>query len=137
MQSLLVKHFMDANPHAIHYSTPIRKAVESMVSDRIVGAPVVDDSKHVIGFVSEQDCLKEMLNETFYCDDSLPVSSVMNKEVLTVSPDATIFELAEKMAEFTPKYYPVVQQDKLVGLISRSRILAALLKTGEDCYLRH
>lgn len=137
MQSILVKDFMDHNPHAIHQNTPVRTAVESLIAAGIIGAPVIDDSSHVVGFVSEQDCMKEMLNDAFFCDESQPVAAVMNRRVLTVTPDTSIFEVAERMAKSPPKNYPVVKQGRLVGLISRSRVLAALLETSEDCYLHH
>lgn len=137
MSSILVRDFMDPNPHAIHHTTPIRTAVEAMVAAKIIGAPIIDDASHVVGFVSEQDCIKELLNDTFFCEDSMPVSSVMKRQVQTVSPDTSIFEVAEKMVSAPPKNYPVVQNGRLVGLISRSRVLEALLVTSEDCYLHH
>lgn len=137
MPSILVRDFMDTNPHAIHHNTPIRKAVEAMVMAKIIGAPIIDDTNHVIGFVSEQDCIKEVLNDAFFCEDSMPVSKVMNHQVQSVSPDDSIFTVAEKMAASPPKTYPVVQHGRLVGLISRSRVLAALLANSEDCYLYH
>ena len=137
MASILVRDFMDTNPHAIHHSTPIRKAVEAMVAAKIIGAPIIDDANHVVGFVSEQDCIKEVLNDAFFCEDSMPVSKVMTRKVHTVSPDSSIFEVAEKMASAPPKTYPVVQHGRLIGLISRSRVLEALLATSEDCYLHH
>jgi CBS domain-containing protein len=137
MPSILVRDFMDPNPHAIHFNTPIRKAVETMVAAKINGAPIVDDASHVVGFVSEQDCIKELLNDAFFCEDSMPVSKVMNRRVQAVSPEDTIYEVAEKMASSPPKNYPVVHGGRLVGLISRSRILEALLTTSEDCYLHH
>jgi len=137
MQSILVKDFMDHNPHAIHQHTSVRVAVESLIAAGIIGAPVIDDSSHVVGFVSEQDCIKDMLNDAFFCDESQPVTAVMNRRVLTVTPDTSIFEVAERMSKSAPKNYPVVKQGRLVGLISRSRVLAALLQTSEDCYLHH
>jgi predicted transcriptional regulator len=137
MPSILVRDFMDPNPHAIHYATPIRTAVEAMVAAKIIGAPIIDEAKHVVGFVSEQDCIKELLNDAFFCEDSMPVSKVMNRQVQTVSPDTSIFEVAEKMVSAPPKNYPVVQHGRLVGVISRSRVLEALLVTSEDCYLHH
>jgi predicted transcriptional regulator len=137
MPSILVRDFMDTKTHAIHQNTPIRKAVQAMVAAKIIGAPIIDDANHVVGFVSEQDCIKEVLNDAFFCEDSMPVSKVMNQQVQVVSPDDSIFTVAEKMAASPPKNYPVVQHGRLVGLISRSRVLQALLETSEDCYLHH
>lgn len=136
MHSILVKDYMDHNPHAINHCTPVRDVVESLMKAHIVGAPVIDDANHVVGFVTEHDCLKDVLNDTFFCDDSHSVSAVMNRMVVAVKPDTSIVEIAEKMAARSHKHFPVIHQGKLVGLISRTRILQALIQTSEDCYLR-
>ena len=135
MQSILVKDYMDHNPHAIHVNTPIRDVVATLVKAKILGAPVVDDDKNVVGFVSEQDCIKAMLNDAFFCEDSPGVNTVMKTGVLTVSPETSVLEIAETMAQRPPKNYPVVEGGRLVGLISRSAILQALLQNSEDCYI--
>ncbi|WP_166369848.1 CBS domain-containing protein [Psychromonas sp. SA13A] len=56
----------------------------------------------------------------------------MRKEVLSVRADQTIFSLAEKMVGSQPKTYPVINENnnknnKVVGVISRRRVLKALL----------
>ncbi len=135
MHSILVKDYMDHNPHAIHCDASIRDVVATLAKAKILGAPVVDDNENVVGFVSEHDCIKAMLNDTFFCEDSQSVSTVMKRQVLTVAPETSILEIAEAMAERPPKNYPVVQEGRLVGLISRSLILNALLENSEDCYL--
>lgn len=137
MHSILVKDHMDTKPLAINENASIRDVVHRLVSARRIGAPVVDDSLRVVGFVSEQDCIKEMLNDAFFCEESFCAKHVMNTDVQTVSPDSSIFEVAERMVNQSPKNYPVVQNDMLVGMISRSKILEALLIASEDCYLHH
>jgi CBS domain-containing protein len=87
---------------------------------------VVDASMAVVGFVSEQDCMKEMLNSSFYAENSALVTSIMRRDVLSVTPDTSILEIAETMLGNKPKNYPVIEHDKLVGLINRRHILQAL-----------
>lgn len=137
MHSILVKDHMNRAPRAIHQDASIRDVVNTLVRAGTIGAPVIDHTHSVVGFISEQDCIKEMLNDAFFCEESLTAKDVMNHDVQTVSPDTSIFEVAEKMANHTPKNYPVVQHNRLVGIISRSQILKALLITSEDCYLHH
>lgn len=137
MHTVLVKDFMDHNPHAIHQSTPVRAAVAALVAAKIGGAPVIDDGNHVVGFISEQDCLKEMVNDAFAYDESPAVSTVMTRRVLSVNPDTSIFEVAERMASAPPRSYPVVHHGRLVGLITRSRVLTALLESSEDYSAHH
>ena len=137
MHSILVKDYMDHNPHAILSDTNIKDAVESMVTDGVIGLPVINREEKLIGYVSEQDCIKEMLNDAFYCEEPAEVTTVMKTEVVSVTPDTSIVEIAQSMVERRPKNYPVVRDGKLVGLISRSHILKALLENDQDCYLRH
>ncbi len=135
MHSILVEDYMDSDPHAILHTATVRDVVASLMKEQIPGAPVVDEQKNLVGFVSEQDCIQEMLNDTFYCEESPSVTAVMTPNVKTVAPDTSIVEIAEQMAKSPPKNYPVCSGGKLIGLISRRLILKALLETNEDCYI--
>lgn len=136
MHSILVEDYMDCDPHAILNTATVRDVVVSLIKAQIPGAPVIDEHKNLVGFVSEQDCIREMLNDAFYCEESPSVTAVMKTSVKTVSPNTSIVEIAERMSKAPPKNYPVCNQEgKLVGLISRRLILKALLETNEDCYI--
>jgi predicted transcriptional regulator len=126
MTSILVKDYMQANVQAIKANASVRDVVEHLLKWNITGAPVVDESMMVIGFVSEQDCMKEMLNSAFYAEDSASVINIMRPDVLSVTPETSILEMAETMLGHKPKNYPVVERGKLVGLINRRHILQAL-----------
>ncbi len=128
MSSILVKDYMQSNVLAIQSTASVREVVEYLLKWNISGAPVVDERMKVIGFVSEQDCMKEMLNSAFYAEDSAQVTSIMRADVLSVTPDTSILEIAETMLGNKPKNYPVVEHGKLVGLINRRLILLALKK---------
>lgn len=130
MRSILVRDYMDKNPHAIHDTATVRDVIHSLMSAGVIGAPVVDEADCLIGFVSEQDCIKQMLNDAFYSEESHSVTSVMSRNIKTVAPDTSIVEVAEAMSSGPPKNYPVVENGKLVGLISRSLILKALLDSS-------
>lgn len=137
MHSILVSDYMDNNPHAIKNSASVRDVVKFLLKENLSGVPVVDDNNHLVGFVSEQDCLTEVLNDSFYCDDSPSVTTVMANTVTTTQPDTSIVELAQTMATSTPRNYPVTKNGLLVGLISRNGILNAIIENGDDCYLSH
>ena len=137
VHSILVSDYMDHNPHAVKSDSSVRQVVQFLLKEHVTGAPVIDEQNHLIGFVSEQDCLNEVLNDAFFCEDSPSVKAVMNDDVVTTSPETSIVELAQQMADTTPRNYPVVQEGKLVGLISRSSILNAILQNGDDCYFKH
>ena len=69
MHSILVKDYMDQAPHVVSNDATILDAVSLLMDAKISGVPVVDKNKNLVGFVSEQDCIKEMLNNTFYCEE--------------------------------------------------------------------
>lgn len=128
VKSLTIGDFMDHDPHAIPHTANIREAVDSLLSAGVLGAPVVDEQLNVVGFVSEHDCMKDMLNGSFYHEAPDKVTSVMFNDPVTVDPHTSIIELAEVMMSNKPKNYPVVRNGKLVGLISRKHVLKALLE---------
>lgn len=134
MHSILVTDYMDHDPHAVFASTSIKEAVSTMLKEGVIGVPVIDENKQLIGYLSEQDCVKDMLNDAFYSEEPGPVSNVMQKEVLSVNPETSIVEIAQTIMTNRPKNYPVVTDGKLVGLISRSDVLRALLEHEEDGY---
>jgi CBS domain-containing protein len=137
MTSILVKDYMQHNAHAIPSSANVEHVVEHLLNHNITGAPVIDESRQVVGFVSEQDCIKEMLNSAFFCAEPPPVTSIMRKDVLTVTPETSILEIAETMLLNKPKNYPVVSNGKLVGLINRRHILQALMHNEDSRYAAH
>lgn len=126
MSSILVRDYMQSSLQAISATASVREVVDHLLQWNITGAPVVDHHMRVIGFVSEQDCIKEMLNSAFYAEDSASVTRIMRPDVLTVTPETSILEIAETMLGHKPKNYPVIEQGKLVGLINRRHILQAL-----------
>lgn len=58
----------------------------------------------------------------------------MYREVLSVSPDLSIIELADLMKVGKPKAYPVIDNDRLVGIITRTDVLRAIGKNLDDCF---
>lgn len=136
MHSILVKDYMNNQPQTVRSTTNVRDAVELMLKESLIGLSVIDDNTNLIGYVSEQDCMQEMLNDAFYCEEPAAVDKVMSTNVITVTPDNTIVELAQMIINNTPKNYPVISNKKLVGIISRTEVLHALVENDDDCYLR-
>lgn len=137
MHSILVKDYMQPATHAISANANTAEVVERLLKSGMTGVPVIDERESVVGFVSEQDCIKEMLNDAFFCEEPASVRTLMSEKVLTVTPNTSIVELAQTMMREKPKNYPVVSEEgKLVGVITRRHVLRALIDNDEDCYLR-
>lgn len=78
--------------------------------------PVVDESDHVIGMVSVRDLLLHLSNAA--ASQFVPISEVMQKKVVTCSPDMPVEEVAALMIEKSIGAVPVVENEKIIGIIS-------------------
>ena len=128
MSSLLVKDYMVPSTHSIPASANVAEAVEVLLDNCLSGAPVVDSSQNLIGFLSEKDCIKHLINSSYYRDGSPSVEEIMTTDIVSVSPDTSILQIAELMLQHAPKIYPVCDAGKLVGIIQRHHVLQALRK---------
>ena len=133
-KTVVVRDCMSRKVVSFDVADDVGDVVAVLLEHKITGAPVLNAERRVIGFISEQDCIKEMLNTAFYCDLTANAADVMKTEVLTVSADMPISELAEQLTTNKPKVYPVVEDGKLVGIISRSDVLQALYDASVRCH---
>ena len=130
----LVRDYMTHKVITFDLRDDVADIAATLLEHRVLGAPVLNLNKQVVGFVSEQDCIKEMLNTAFHCELTATAADIMHPEVLSVDPFMDIGDLAEKMTTNAPKLYPVVQNGKLLGIITRSDILQALVEKTANCH---
>ncbi len=133
MNSILVKDYMVTAVPAIHPETTISEAIKLLDEFRLIGCAVVNEKKEMVGFISEQDCIRKLLDSSYYCQSIPRVCDVMRSDVLVRHPEDSIVDLASLMMEGKPKVYPVVTNRQLVGVISRRDVLRALDDKREEC----
>ena len=133
MRSLKVSDVMSNHIEPVRCGTLLTRVVKSLLQNHVTGLPVVDDQRHVLGFVSEQDCIHALLVSSYHCEGAPIVDDVMFTEVLSARPDQNIVDLAQTMGKNKPKLYPVIDDGTLVGLITRSDILQALWESRSHC----
>ena len=131
--SIRVRDVMISPSPYVKHHTPLGEVVDILLRNRVMGLPVVAEGGAVVGFVSEQDCIHSMLVSSYHCEGAPNVDDVMHNEVLAVSPEQNIVDLAQNMGKNKPKLYPVIDDGKLVGLITRSSILSALWENRATC----
>ena len=132
--------------------TSVREIAKLMLAHRISGLPIVDKSQRVLGMVSEGDLMQRPESETerkpswwleavFSARDKAEdyikahgtkAGDVMTRDVLTVSEDRPVGEVARLLEERRIKRVPVVRDGKLVGIISRANLLHGLVAGGPE-----
>ncbi|MGL6151225.1 MAG: CBS domain-containing protein [Aeromonas sobria] len=137
MESLKAQDYMQSRPITFTADMMVQSAVEKFLNSHQLGGPVVDEKGHLIGWISEQDCIAVMLKEAYHCEQVAQVKDVMRNEVLTVGPDTSILALAEMMMGQKPKIYPVVQDGRLLGVINRHNVIQAIHAQLSSCFVHH
>ena len=111
---------------------PLHELIVFLLENQVSCAPVVeegDESRHLVGFVSEADALDRVSNSMFYGTPRPPetVQTCMKRHPVTVSPDIDAFTLASLFVNHGYRHLPVVDDaHQLLGLVSRRDILQAV-----------
>ena len=134
MHSIKVKDYMTQQVVTFTPDMPLSLALDKVMSSHHMGGPVIDDNEQVIGFLSEQDLLEKLVKVSYFCQDTHVVGDCMYQEVLSVAPDLSIIELADMMQVGKPKAYPVIDNQKLVVIITRTDVLRAIGKNLDECF---
>lgn len=123
---ILVRDFMKPLTVAFKPDTSVEEVAKKLVQKHVGGGPVLSSSGELVGYVTQQDCIREMLNDSYYCEAHAVAEGIMSREILSVGPDEDILKLAQMLIDNKPKSYPVVEDGRVIGVITRTDILKAL-----------
>lgn len=126
-----VRDLMTTDVVAVGPTTSIRDAARMMFRYRVSGLPVVDPDDHVLGIITEGDFLSMEIERSESGKAPPHVSDVMSHSVLTVSPDLELMDAARYMAEHGVKRLLVVEDLRMVGILSRFDIVAAFTRPDD------
>ena len=112
-------------------SVTVREACRVMAKHHI-GAVVVMAEGVLEGIFTERDALNRVLAEG-RDPDTTRLSEVMTRDVVTLGPEAAAVEALRLMSEIGFRHLPVVEQDRVYGIISlRDFVGAELQQVGEE-----
>lgn len=126
IQPLRIRDFMATKLHTVAPDTEIMSAVKLLVDLDISGLLVTDPGGALVGILTERDCIDVALHSGYFDEAGGLVENFMTTEVDTINPDVSMMDLAERFACAPFRRFPVVEDGKLVGLISRRDVLRAL-----------
>ena len=142
---------MDADPARVRPDTPVEELIAVMRENELPGVPVVDDDGRCVGMVTEADLVlpddqgdlhlphyinlfggtvfleplgryEQRLRKAF----ASTAEDMMTREPDTVSPDASAKEAALLIHKTGHNRLPVVEDGRLVGVVTRLDVLGAL-----------
>lgn len=130
LEAVRVRDYMATQLMTFSPDMEVMAAVHQLVKSGHSGAPVVDAEGRLVGMLSEKDCLNIAMVAAQDTCVAGPVSQYMSRDVRTVSSELSIIQLANLFLNNTHfRRYPVVDDGKLVGQVSRTDVLRAI----SDC----
>ncbi len=109
---------------------PIRDAVAALVKARSQVAPVLDDTGTIVGVLTQKDCFRSALNAGYYRQWRGSAKDYMTTEVETLDAETDFVTAAEAFINQPFRAYPVVRNGELVGVLTRTDLLATFLTLG-------
>ena len=143
-EQLAVGDLMTERPRTVGPDTPIRDAARDMIRARVAALPVVDDVGQVVGMLGERELMRHLLDNYLHAGGrgatgapppppgasaAVAVRDVMTRQVLCVSPDQSIADVASIMTNKDVDRVPVVRDGRLVGYLTRGDIVRKLIGT--------
>jgi predicted transcriptional regulator len=147
---MLIKDIMTKKIITVSPEMGVHKLAELFMEKNISGAPVVDESGKLLGVVKEEGVifqdkkvhLPTFINFSFgyltlgtgrYNEEikkitASKVADIMEKDNVTINPNAELEDVATLMIEKGAYYLPVVDNGKLVGVVTKKDIVRAIAK---------
>jgi len=147
---MLASELMTRSVITVKPTTGIHELAELFIEKNISGAPVVDDEGIVVGIVQEEGIMfqdkkvhlpsfvnmslgfltlgAKRLEEEIKKVTASKAADIMEKDVVSITPDITIENVATMMIEKKNYYLLVIDEGKLVGVVTKRDIVRAIAK---------
>ena len=145
----------DVMTHKVFTASPqttVEQLATLMIENHISALPIVDENSHIVGLVSEGDLMRRVegadmkqpswwlelfsgeknTSADFVKAKGQHAGDIMTKEVRTIPPETPVGEIAEILEGNKIKRMPVVENGRLVGIVSRANLLHALAARPES-----
>lgn len=128
----LVKQLLRSKGFEVITVTPDTSVYEALqtMADKNIGALVVVDGDEVVGIISERDYARKVILQG-KTSMKIPVQEIMTERVYIVNPENTIEQCMALMTEKRVRHLPVLENDKLVGIVSIGDAVKVIISNQE------
>ena len=138
-RDVMVSHVITVGPEL-----DVKAVANTLVANGISAVPVVTIDGSIVGIISEGDLMRRIVSgakrsrwlETFSSAEQLmadfvrahgrKAKDVMTRQVISISPDTSLQEIANLLEKHGIKRAPVIENGRLVGIVSRADLVRAL-----------
>jgi predicted transcriptional regulator len=121
-----VKNFMTRYVLTFKPDQEVLEAARLLADRGINSAPVMDDIGNLVGVLSDTDCMAVAIKVGYEPDFKGLVKEYMSESVVTVEANESVLKIAEKFLKERYRRYPVMEDNRMIGQITRLDVLKAL-----------
>lgn len=126
---MIVKEIMKTDVVKVQATMNVQEAAK-MMTDKEIGCLLVVNEHKLLGIVTEDDIIRKVVGEG-KTPKEMTLKQIMVGEVVHISPDMTIEDAAELMTSKNIKKLPIVHDNKLLGIVTATDMVAAEPKMME------
>jgi acetoin utilization protein AcuB len=115
-----IEDIMTVNPIGVLPNSPLPKSARVMLENKIPVLPVFDEKRGAQGILTTSDVFRFIMNELPDLKTILRVEDYMTSDLVVVDPDTSLLEAQRLMGIKRIRSLPVVEDGKLVGLVTRT-----------------
>lgn len=123
----IVDDFMDKTFITLKADMDVFKAIDILIDSKVTSAVVVDDQNHIIGILSEKDCMTLLTKGAYHTLPSGKVSEFMTEKVVTIPANTDIFQVADMfLKHFFRRLVVADEENHMIGQITRRDLLRVI-----------
>jgi CBS domain-containing protein len=128
---ILARDVMKCGLLTIRPQTPIYEAMDILATKNITGLPVVDDYMNLVGIVSEKDMLRLLYDPKVKPGKT---EAFMTEDVISFNQNDSLLDICDCLMNNHFRRIPILNEGKIVGIISRADIIVYILKNKSDFF---
>jgi CBS domain-containing protein len=128
-----VRQLLQAKGREVHSISPDARVFDALklMAEKDVGALVVLEEGRLVGMISERDYARKVILHGKSSHD-IPVRQIMTPKVVTIQPAQTVEECMALMTEKRVRHLPVMEGERLVGLLSIGDLVKEVIAEQEQ-----
>lgn len=121
---MVVRDVMTDYFASAHISSTVSDAVDKMLAEGLDNLLIVDDRNQLVGRIEESLMMVAALDSQWLAQS---VNLHMERNFVTIRPDETVGQVVEKFLLHQASDFPVLEEGKLIGVLTRRQLLRAVL----------
>jgi CBS domain-containing protein len=130
----LIDEKVDTKIYTVPATATVFHALQEMCEGN-TGAVLVTEDEKIVGIFTERDYAREGEVKGRSARETI-VADVMTKQMVLIKPETTLEECAELMNTYHVRHLPVLEQDRVVGIVSIRRLAEALLQQQQGTIVK-